>query len=364
MQRENGFLCAAVLVLGLAGGCASCDEQSAEVPAAEQPEGFQAQSPAELRSSVSDLFDPVPERVEVVHEKMALGRRLYFDPQLSGDATISCATCHSMDHGGAEPRATSVGIGQQVGPINSPTVLNAAFNFKQFWDGRAADLREQAAGPVTNPIEMGGDWPQIFERLNADEAYGREFQAVYGDDGIRQENVIDAIVEYESSLVTPSPFDAFLRGDDEAMSAQALRGLQRFVETGCTTCHRGRNLGGDSFQKMGLVQSYFELRGGEITEADLGRYNVTRDEADRHHFKVPTLRNVALTSPYFHDGSHEDLPSAVRTMARVQLAKELSDEEVEDIVAFLEALTGELPAHARLPESPEPGSAPEGTTAL
>ncbi|MBC7173079.1 MAG: cytochrome-c peroxidase, partial [Polyangiaceae bacterium] len=289
---------------------------------------------------------------------MKLGRRLFHDPKLSGDETVSCATCHSLDHGGAEARRTSTGIGSQVGPINSPTVLNAEFNFKQFWDGRAADLAEQAAGPITNPLEMGGDWPQLLERLNADPTYVNGFAALYPD-GITQQSVIDAIVQYERSLVTPSRFDAFMRGDDEALAEAELRGLQRFKEVGCTSCHTGVNLGGQSFQKMGLVRSYFEERGGELTEADLGRYNVTRQEADKHFFKVPTLRNVTVTDPYFHDGSEPELASAVRTMARVQLGRNLSDEEVSDLVAFLGALTGELPAEARLPE----GRAPEGAEA-
>lgn len=344
---ETLALCAA-LTLGACGGDDE-EEQSAESTETTPSEAEPTAEERPLREVVGDTFEPLPSDVEVDRAKMALGRRLYHDPQLSGDGTVSCATCHMLSHGGAEPRRTSVGIRGQQGPINSPTVLNAVYNFRQFWDGRAADLLEQAAGPIGNPIEMDGDWDTILERLRADEEYVAQFQAAYGEDGLTQENVLDAIVQYESYLVTPSDFDRWLEGDDDALTEQEKRGLRLFVETGCTTCHRGRNLGGTMYQRMGLVHDYFERRGGEITEADLGRFNVTNEEADRHKFKVPTLRNVELTSPYFHDGSEQELGGAVRTMAYVQLGQELNDEQVGDIVAFLESLTGELPADAQLP---------------
>ncbi|MCC6874452.1 MAG: cytochrome-c peroxidase [Sandaracinaceae bacterium] len=321
--------------------------------------------------SPADVFEALPTDVQLNREKVVLGRALFHDTRLSGDNTISCSSCHSLDMGGAEHDRTSTGIRGQVGPINSPTVLNAVYNFRQFWDGRAADLLEQAAGPVTNPIEMGGDWPTILERLRADQALAAQFTAVYGQSGVTQANVLDAIVEYERSLVTPSRFDRYLRGEQSALDAQEQRGMSRFIEAGCTTCHRGRNIGGDSYQKMGLLRSYFELRGGELTEADNGRFNVTHQESDRHFFKVPTLRNVEHTAPYFHDGSHATLPEAVRTMGRVQLNRELSDADVADIVAFLRSLSGEIPADARMPAAPAAppaeGTAPaapaEGTTA-
>lgn len=332
----------------LALGCSRCEEApQEEAPAAEEEAPAQA-APA------PEPIRPI-EPVEVNMDKVFLGRRLFHDPILSGDGTIACATCHSLDHGGAEPRRTSIGIRGQVGPINSPTVLNAHYNFRQFWDGRAADLQEQAAGPVENPIEMGSTFAEVIERLKNDEWYAPRFAAIYGeDDPITKDNITDAIAEYERYLITPSPFDSFLRGDENAISAQARRGYETFKSTGCVGCHLGINVGGQSFQKMGVVENYFELRGGELTEADNGRYNVTHDEADRHFFKVPTLRNVALTSPYFHDGSQAQLADAVRIMARVQLGRTLDDNQVADIVAFLESLTGELPEHARLPEADAP----------
>jgi cytochrome c peroxidase len=341
-----------ILALGAAlalGGCGDDEEEQAAQTDEPEAEAEPVQEERPLRELVADTFEALPSEVDVDRNKMLLGRRLYHDPQLSGDGTVSCSTCHMLSHGGAEPRATSVGIRGQTGPINSPTVLNSAYNFRQFWDGRAADLTEQAAGPIGNPIEMDGDWDTILERLNADEEYVSQFQEAYGEDGLTQENVLDAIVQYERYLVTPSAFDRWLGGDDDALTEQQQRGLRLFAETGCTTCHRGRNLGGTMYQKMGLVHDYFERRGGELTEADLGRFNVTGEDADRHKFKVPTLRNVELTSPYFHDGNEQELSGAVRTMAYVQLGEELTDDQVGDIVAFLESLTGELPEDARPP---------------
>lgn len=299
-----------------------------------------------LREQVDGVFTPLPTDLALDMEKVLLGRSLYHDERLSGDETISCSSCHMLSHGGAEPRATSVGIFGQVGPINSPTVLNADFNLAQFWDGRAADLLEQAAGPVTNPIEMGGEWETILGRLQADDALVAHYEAVYGSDAVTQDGVLEAIVEYEKSLTTPSRFDDWLRGDDAALTEQEKRGLRTFADAGCMSCHQGVNLGGTMFQTMGAVRDYFEIRGGEITDADLGRFNVTEEDSDRHRFKVPTLRNVALTAPYFHDGNETDLGAAVQTMAFVQLGQELTDDELADVLAFLEALTGELPAHA------------------
>ncbi len=285
------------------------------------------------------------EPLEVNAEKVALGRRLFHETRLSGDGTLSCASCHSLDHGGAEPKRTSTGIRGQVGPINAPTVLNAALNFRQFWDGRAADLREQAAGPVANPMEMGASWDKVLASLAEDESYETSFAALYPD-GITQANVTDAIAEYERLLVTPSPFDRYLRGERGAISAAAREGYETFKAVGCTSCHTGQNVGGTMYQKMGLVRDYFGERGNP-TDADLGRFNVTHAESDRHFFKVPTLRNVALTAPYFHDGSRETLADAVRAMGRYQLGRDLTDAQTRAIVAFLESLSGPLPEGAR-----------------
>ncbi|QQR91957.1 MAG: cytochrome-c peroxidase [Myxococcales bacterium] len=279
-------------------------------------------------------------------DKVLLGRSLYHDKRLSGDETIACVSCHSFDHGGSEALKTSTGIRKQKGPINAPTVLNSSLNFRQFWDGRAADLKEQALGPVTNPLEMGAKWEDVLPKLAKDKAYKDAFAKLY-DGKVNKENVVDAIAEYESSLITPSRFDKFLRGDKDAISQAEKDGYVKFKETGCISCHIGPGVGGTMYQKMGLVKDYFKARGGELSEADMGRYNVTKNEADKHFFKVPLLRNIELTPPYFHDGSVATLEEAVTIMARHQLGKELSEKDVASIVTFLKTLTGELPAHTK-----------------
>jgi cytochrome c peroxidase len=290
--------------------------------------------------------------------KVALGRRLFHDPLLSGDGTLSCSSCHSLDAGGAEHRRTSVGIRGQVGPINSPTVLNSSLNFVQFWDGRAPNLDAQAAGPIGNPGEMGSTVDAAVTALKANPEYVTLFAAAYPD-GITPTNLTNAIAEYERSLITISPFDKFLGGDQSAISAQAKIGYDTFKSVGCTGCHTGQNIGGSMYQKMGLVQNYFTLRGTPLTDADNGRFNVTHAEADRHMFKVPTLRNIALTAPYFHDGSQPELHGTVKMMGHVQLGRELTEAQIADIVAFLETLTGELPAGARpLPGEIHPDGGP------
>ncbi|HHH28845.1 MAG TPA: c-type cytochrome [Polyangiaceae bacterium] len=329
-------------------------ERADRVPEAPEPP---------LREAVGEeLFEPLPERVELDGDKVLLGRALFHDRRLSADETVACSTCHMLNHGGAEPRRFSVGVRGRIGPINAPTVLNSEHSFRQFWDGRAEDLLEQAAGPIANPIEMDGDWPTILERLGGDRDLSARMQAAYGDTGVSQENVLDAIVTYERSLSTPGTFDRWLRGDDDALSEQAQRGLRLFVSVGCSTCHRGRNVGGTMFRKLGLVHDYFERRGGRVTHADLGRFNVTEEPEDRHLFKVPTLRNVERTAPYFHDGSEPELAGAVQTMAYVQLGRELTNAQTEDIVAFLRSLTGPLPAGASPPRPGEPEE-PEPETA-
>lgn len=327
---------------------------------AEAPTPAPAAEPAPTAATLTNHapLAALPAAPEVPLPKLELGRRLFHDTALSGDGTVACVTCHSFEHGGAEPRRTSTGIRGQVGPINSPTVLNAALAIRQFWDGRAADLAEQAAGPVANPIEMGATWEDVVARLGADASYVEAFRAA-GYDGVSQANVTDAIAAFESTLITPGPFDRFLGGDLTAMNEQQQRGYMTFREVGCIACHTGPALGGQSFQKMGAVQDYFALRGGELTEADQGRFNFTHEEGDRHFFKVPTLRNVAQTAPYFHDGSQAELSGAVRIMGQVQLGRQLTDAQVADIVAFLGALDGELPAHARMPAAAAPAAAAE-----
>lgn len=271
--------------------------------------------------------------------KVKLGEALFNDVRLSKDNSVTCASCHQIGLGGADGRKTSVGVRGQIGPINSPTVLNSGFNFRQFWNGRARSLEEQAGGPVNNPLEMGSNWNEVVSKLNKDSVMVSRFRAIYPD-GITGENVSDAIATYERSLVTPSRFDRFLQGDDNAISEDEKRGYQLFKEYGCVACHQGVNVGGNMFQKFGVFSNYFDTR-GNVTEADLGRFAVTKRNKDRHVFKVPSLRNVELTAPYFHDGSSATLDEAVDVMFANQIGRIATDEERPLIVKFLRSLTGD-----------------------
>lgn len=272
---------------------------------------------------------------------MGLGKSLFNDRRLSADDTISCATCHNVQAGGDDGRKTAIGIGGAVGPINTPTVLNATFNFSQFWDGRAATLEEQVPGPIHNPIEMGTDWVQVISKLTADQELKSQFLRIYPT-GITITNIVDAIATYERALVTGnSRFDQYLRGDASVFSAQEKQGYDSFMELGCSSCHQGRNVGGNMYQRFGVMGSYFEDR-GNLTDADLGRYNVTGREKDKFVFRVPSLRNIEKTAPYFHDGSVESLESVVGIMAEYQLGRPVSDNQVSSIVAFLRTLTGDV----------------------
>jgi cytochrome c peroxidase len=284
---------------------------------------------------------PLPLQATLDPKKIELGRKLFFDRRLSGDNSMSCASCHSLAKGGTDHAKVATGIRGQQGPINSPTVYNAMYNIAQFWDGRAKNLIEQAAGPVANPGEMGAEWGHVVETLNQVETYRVAFAELYPTEGLTKATVTQSIATFEESLVTAnSRFDRYLRGSKESLTANETQGYELFKEH-CASCHFGPALGGLSFEKMGRAQNYFEQRGGALTEADNGRFNVTKLEKDRHQFKVPTLRNVELTYPYFHDGSVATLEDAVKIMARVQGDNNLSNDEIDKIAAFLKTLTGE-----------------------
>jgi cytochrome c peroxidase len=283
----------------------------------------------------------LPRSITVSPEKAKLGERLFNDPILSSDNTISCASCHILQLGGTDRQRTSFGVGGKRGAVNAPTVFNTAFNFAHFWDGRAATLEEQAAGPITNPVEMNMAWPEVLAKLQADPEYRADFAKVYPE-GITEASVANALASYERTLITPdSPFDRYLRGEHNAIDENARRGYALFKSYGCASCHQGVNVGGNMFQRFGVMGDYFADR-GNLTKADLGRYNVTGNPDDRYVFRVPSLRNVAITPPYFHDGSTEQLEEAVAIMARYQLGRELSEEDNRLIVAFLKTLTGNL----------------------
>ena len=285
---------------------------------------------------------PIDQALEYDEAKAALGFALFHDPRLSVDNTVSCASCHALETAGVDNHQYSHGVNEQLGGVNAPTVFNAVYNFVQFWDGRAQTLAAQAAGPPLNPVEMASEsFDQIIAKLKADKKFTKAFTAVYPD-GITEANLTDAIEQFERTLVTPnSAFDKWLLGDDSALTADQLEGYELFKKYDCATCHTGPNLGGLSYELMGLRRHYFAERGLELTHEDNGRYKETQQERDRHRFKVPGLRNVEHTWPYFHDGTRHTLEEAVRDMGLYQSGVELSDAEVAKIVAFLESLTGE-----------------------
>lgn len=290
----------------------------------------------------NETVRPVQDSVPVDVRKVVLGNLLFHDTRLSADNTISCSSCHGLNTGGVDNKAFSEGVGGQLGGVNAPTVYNALYNFVQFWDGRAATLADQAAGPPLNPVEMAcKSFDEICEKLKADNAFVKAFTGVYPD-GISQANITDAIQEFERTLLTPnSRFDKYLKGDATALNAEEAAGYDLFKKYSCATCHAGETLGGRSYELMGIKHDYFADRGTELTEEDNGRFKETKVERDRHRFKVPGLRNVALTAPYFHDATQATLEDAVKAMAKYEIDVNLSEQEVAQITSFLQTLTGE-----------------------
>ena len=286
---------------------------------------------------------PIAEPTDIDARKALLGYALYHDARLSVDNTVSCASCHGLSTAGVDNKQYSEGVEGQKGGVNAPTTYNAVYNFVQFWDGRAGTLAEQAAGPPLNPVEMAStSFDEIVAKLEKDRAFAAAFEAVYPD-GLNQTNITNAIEEFERTLVTPnSAFDKWLKGDDTALTEEELRGYELFKKYDCATCHVGANLGGESYELMGLRRHYFAERGLPLTEEDNGRYKQTMEERDRHRFKVPGLRNVELTWPYYHDGTRATLSEAVADMAIYQSGVELTEDENAAIVAFLRTLTGEF----------------------
>jgi len=284
--------------------------------------------------TANEPITPLPQSVKVNQTKAKLGQALFFDPILSHDDTISCATCHNLQNGGDNGIKFSFGIKGQEGSINAPTVYNAVFNFRQDWDGKAKDLQEQALGPIENPVEMGSTFKEVIQKLKKSK-YKKLFDAIYND-GITKENITDAIAEYEKTLITPnSRFDKYLRGNKNVLTKDEKEGYGLFKSKGCISCHNGVNIGGNLYNKFGIFQ--------ETGSKWLGRYNVTHRERDKFFFKVPSLRNIARTAPYFHDGRTYDLKKAVETMSQYQLGRHITKEEIAKIFAFLQSLNGELP---------------------
>jgi len=284
-------------------------------------------------------IQPIQPAKQINLGMVELGKKLYFDPRLSKSGFISCNSCHNLSMGGTDNIPTSIGDHWQQGPINAPTVLNSSLNLAQFWDGRAADLKAQAGGPIANPGEMAFTHTLALGVLESIPAYVREFKQVFGKDKVDIDQVTLAIAEFEKTLVTPnSRFDQYLLGKKDALTTDELAGYKLFKYSGCVACHNGPAVGGNSFQKMGVVEPYKANSPAE------GRSAVTGKDADRFNFKVPTLRNVEMTYPYFHDGAANTLTEAVDTMGRLQLGKKFTKDENAKIVAFLKTLTGDQPS--------------------
>lgn len=310
---------------------------------------------ADLVKRANGFFKPLPQTIEApkdnptTPEKVFLGKMLYFEPRLSKSGVISCHSCHNLSTGGVDNLKTSIGHLAQFGPRNSPTVLNAGLQIAQFWDGRAADLEEQAKGPILNPVEMAmPDVEMVLARIRSIPEYVERFKKAFPKekDPINYDNIARAIAAFERTLLTPSRFDDFLNGRSDALSAMEKEGLRLVIEKGCIACHNGVGAGGGMYQKFGISEKY-------AFSDDQGRFHVTKKETDKFVFKVPMWRNVTRTAPYFHDGSVWDLREAVRIMGRLQLGTSLTEKEVDRIVAFLHALEGNIPKEAlQLPVLP------------
>jgi cytochrome c peroxidase len=322
--------CAAIVVLWQAGRMFLDSDASPSI----KPAIFHPPSSAEPIS-------PIPHSLALDARKVRLGKRLFDDPRLSRDNSVACASCHRLDRAGADGAARSVGIGGQLTGRNSPTVFNAVFNFAQFWDGRAATLEDQIDGPLQNSKEMASNWPAVIAKLAGDAEYRQAFESIYGE--IKAEHVKNAIAEFERSLTTPdSRFDRYLQGERNALTAEEAKGYELFKSYGCVACHQGVNVGGNLYQRFGI---YVALPRPEEAQ-DLGRMAVTGELEDFLVFKVPGLRNVARTAPYFHDGSVSTLEQAVVLMGKYQLGVIIPHGDVQLIVQFLRTLTGELEVKA------------------
>lgn len=284
----------------------------------------------------SSLLKPLPLKADYHQQKAKLGKKLFFDNRLSKNNSISCASCHDLYNGGDDGLKFSFGIDGKIGNINSPTVLNSRYNFVQFYNGKAQTLKDQAAFPIQNPIEMGSKFENIIIKLKKDNEYIKEFNSLYKQ-GISKDSILDALSEFEKSLITPSRYDKYLRGDKQALTSIEKEGLKLFKKYGCISCHNGINLGSNIYQKLGLFKEY------KFKNKNLGLYDLTKNENDKYYFKVPTLRNIELTSPYFHGGDTNSLKEAIAIMGEYQLGIVFEDKQIIKIEAFLKSLTGQIP---------------------
>lgn len=305
------------------------------------PVASQTPDDAALRAKALELITPIPDKMPGAEndtpDRVALGQKLFFEKKLSMNGSQSCNSCHVVDQGkgGVDNEPTSPGALGKRGGRNSPTVLNAGFHLAQFWDGRAATLEDQAKGPVLNPIEMAMPAPEVvIERLTSDPAYLAAFRKAFPGEAqpVTYDNFARAVAAFERTLITRDRFDDYLKGDNSALTAREKAGLHEFLTVGCTTCHYGPLLGGNNYKKVGIVNAYENV-------SDKGRIEVTKEDYDELVFKVPSLRNIALTGPYFHDGQQTGLPATVKKMAWIQLGVDLKPGQLDSLVAFLGALT-------------------------
>jgi cytochrome c peroxidase len=332
MMKSKDLLILLAVILAVGAGCGKKPETSQTTLVSIDPVKLQ-------------MFQPLPESVPssanpITEEKASLGRMLYYEPRMSKSQQISCNSCHMLDKFGVDGQPTSDGHKGKLGDRNSPTVYNAAGHFVQFWDGRAADVEEQAKGPVMNPVEMAmPSEKQVIAVVKSMPEYVDAFKKAFpGEkDPISYDNMAKAIGAFERKLITPSRWDKFLRGDPQALTNEEKAGFNVFMETGCQACHAGSYLGGTMYQKLGAVKPWPDT-------SDPGREKVTKNEADRMLFKVPGLRNIAETKPYYHHGKVVTLEEAVSKMAEYQLGKNLTDAQVNSIVTWLKTLTGDIPS--------------------
>ena len=349
-MRTIGILIATAALTVALGGCnRQASEPAAIASGGPVAEPTMAAAADKLMEAARAVFKTIPlnppkiDGNDATPEKLALGKMLYFDPRLSASHAISCASCHAIGLGGADNESTSIGHRWQRGGRNAPTVFNAAYNVAQFWDGRAKDLFEQAGGPMVNPVEMASPQEHIVEQLKSLPSYNTYFAKAFPGvaDPITRDNVQKAIAVFEATLVTPNaPFDRYLRGDNNALNPEQKAGLQLFMDKGCSNCHNGVNVGGGMYSKFGVQSPPGDKL---LPPADVGRFTVTKNEADRYSFKVPTLRNIALTAPYFHTGQVWDLNEAITVMGKTQLGVDLTPDETAKIAAYLTSLTGDTP---------------------
>ncbi len=339
MKKILGLFFLPVLMLACSGNGIKNDEKQTTVV---------SNTDQQLMTKANTFFKQLPQP-DLSNPKMIdLGKKLYFETSISQNKKISCNTCHAINTYGVDNKPTSPGHEGKNGTRNSPTTFNAGLHIAQFWDGRSADLIEQAKGPVLNPVEMGmHDAKEVEQTLGSNELYKQLFAEVFPNEAnpVNFNNFAVAVAAFEKTLITPDPFDAFLAGDANALSTEQKEGLNLFIDSGCIACHTGAGLGGGNFMKFGLVKGpYWEYTHSNLH--DLGKGELTHNEADNAIFKTSSLRNIEKTGPYFHDGSVADLSEAVNLMASLQLGRELTPDQTTKIVAFLKSLTGKIPENA------------------